>query len=354
MKDKVKSYYGKTLKRNTELKTNAACCGSDTVPDEYKEILALVDDEILARYYGCGSPLPPFINGCRILDLGCGAGRDVYLASKLVGAAGFVVGVDMTEEQLDVAVRHLPSQMEAFGYDEANVSFKLGEIENLAELGIEDNSLDVVISNCVINLSTDKGKVFREIFRVLKPGGELFFSDVFSDRRVPEHIRTDPVMYRECLGGTLYLGDFRRMMARLGYPDFRIVSKHKILIQDEVVKKKAADIGFYSLSLRGFKIEGLEDAQEDYGHTAEFLCPEGADKDVFELDMDNAFISCVPTYVSSNTAEILRQSRYAGYFNVEGSGDVHYGRFDQVDFEEKERRNTCSGSCCGSSGRQHE
>jgi ubiquinone/menaquinone biosynthesis C-methylase UbiE len=115
----------------------------------------------------------------------------------LVGENGFVIGVDMTGEQLEVARRHQKSQAKKFGFKKSNVDFRQGYIEDLASLGIKDNSVDVVISNCVINLSPNKERVFSEIFRVLKEGGELYFSDVFAGRRVPKKFQSDKVLLGE-------------------------------------------------------------------------------------------------------------------------------------------------------------
>nr|WP_201013810.1 methyltransferase domain-containing protein [Candidatus Methanomethylophilus sp. 1R26] len=105
VKKGVREYYGKELKRSSDLKTGACKC-SGNMSDEVKEALALVDDEIIERSYGCGSPIPPLLEGKTVLDLGCGTGKDVYIASKLVGGSGSVIGVDMTPEQLEVAKRH--------------------------------------------------------------------------------------------------------------------------------------------------------------------------------------------------------------------------------------------------------
>src|SRR4051794_9415538 len=118
--------------------------------------------------------------------------------------------------------------MGRFGYDKPNVFFKKGYIEDLQTAGIENESVDLVISNCVLSLSTDKKKVFSEIFRVLKPGGELYFSDVYSGRRIPKALEEDPVLFGECLSGAMYVEDFRRLLTDLGYPDYRILENRKV------------------------------------------------------------------------------------------------------------------------------
>jgi len=122
IKDTVRDYYGSELKSNKDLKTNACCCGSGAMKG-LKDVLDLIDDEILDRFYGCGSPIPPLMDGLTVLDLGSGTGRDVYIASKLVGENGNVIGVDMTPEQLEIANRHIQSQTEKFGYSKPNVRF---------------------------------------------------------------------------------------------------------------------------------------------------------------------------------------------------------------------------------------
>ena len=193
----VQDYYGQVLKTKDDLQTTA-CCTEDAVPSYLKPKLALIADEIHERFYGCGSPIPHALDGLTVLDLGCGTGRDAYVCAQLVGPSGKVIGLDMTENQLDVARAYVDEHMSKFGFAESNIEFKLGYMEALKDAGIADQSVDVVISNCVLNLAPDKDAVFREIFRVLKPGGELYFSDVFVDRRLPESMRTDPVMVGEC------------------------------------------------------------------------------------------------------------------------------------------------------------
>ena len=120
-----------------------------------------------------------------MLDLGSGSGRDVYMISQLVGPEGQVVGVDMTDEQLETARSDIDWHMQAFGYARPNVKFLNGYIEKLGELRLEPRSFDVIVSNCVINLSVDKPAVLRGAYELLKPGGELYFADVYCDRPYP-------------------------------------------------------------------------------------------------------------------------------------------------------------------------
>ncbi len=264
--ESVRHYYGQVLKSSSDLKTSA-CCSIDSVPTHLKPLIAALHPEVVERFYGCGSPLPPALEGCTVLDLGCGSGRDCYLLSKLVGEEGRVIGVDMTPEQLEVATRHRDWHADRFGYQNSNVEFLYGHIENLATLGIADNSIDVVVSNCVINLSPEKAQVMAEIFRVLKPGGELYFSDVFADRRIPANLRNDPVLLGECLGGALYWEDFRRILFDLGCLDVRTVKQNPITLDDPAVAAKIGMVKFRSVNVRAFKMP-LEDRCEDYGQVA--------------------------------------------------------------------------------------
>ena len=230
MLEQVKAYYGQELQCSDDLRTNA-CCDADAVPEQLKPLLARVHPEVRNRYYGCGLVAPPLLDGLRVLDLGCGSGRDVYLLAQLVGAGGEVVGVDMTAAQLAMAEAHRQHHADLFGY--GNVRFLEGRIEQLDALPLEPGSFDVVISNCVLNLSVDKPAVLQGVRRLLKIGGEFHFSDVYTDRRVPEHLRHDPVLYGECLSGALYWADFLRMARRAGFADPRLMNDRPLTIGDQ-------------------------------------------------------------------------------------------------------------------------
>jgi len=294
--------------------------------------------------------LPPLPEGLTVLDLGCGTGRDVYIASKLVGESGCAIGVDMTTEQIEIAKKYQEKQRERFGFKSSNVKFYQGYIEDLKTLGIEDNSIDVVISNCVLNLSPAKEQVFKEIYRILKPGGELFFSDIFADRRIPEALATDPVLLGECLGGALYTEDFRRIMERCGWADFRYTSVRNLDLQNEEIKSKVGYIAFSSRTVRTFKLDDLEDLCEDYGQVAYYDGSIQGHPHFFDLDDHHRLFTGKPMLVCGNTASMLSNTRYGKAFKVIGDRTVHYGTFDCTPAGGK--KGTDSGSCgsglCGS------
>ena len=198
----VQDYYGKNLQTSDDLQTNA-CCTAGAPPNYIQECINNLHPTTVAKYYGCGLCLPNYdLTGANVLDLGCGAGRDVYIASQLVGANGQVTGIDMTDEQLATAREFQEYHAEKFGY--ANTAFTKGYLETLGDIeSLEAGSFDVIISNCVINLCTDKKAVLEACYKLLKPGGEMYFSDVYANRRVPMALQKNPLLWGECLSGTL-------------------------------------------------------------------------------------------------------------------------------------------------------
>lgn len=346
-KNKLKDYYGKILQSTKDLKTNACCCTDMNLAPSVKAALAEISDEVQARFYGCGSPLPPYLDGCTVLDLGCGSGRDAFLAARLSGPSGYVIGVDMTEEQLEVARRNTNFQMKKFGFSKPNIDYRQGYIEDLKAIDITDNSVDVVISNCVINLSPDKRRVFSEIFRVLKPGGELFFSDVFAGRRVPVGFHADPILHGECLAGAMYWEDFRRLLRDLGCLDFRQANSSRIILDDPEIEKKIGMVDFYSVTIRAFKLDSLEDICEDYGQIATYHGTITDFPHFFDLDDHHRFITCKPMLVCGNTASMLSETRYARHFTITGNRSTHFGAFDCAPAATKvEDDSSCGGACC--------
>jgi SAM-dependent methyltransferase len=197
-KESVRKEYGKIAK------DSGSCCGSCSCIDlqsgyDPSQLQSIPGEADLGL--GCGNPTAPaeLQSGETVLDLGSGAGVDCFLAARQVGPQGRVIGVDMTPEMLERA-RGIAAE-NAF----ANVEFRLGEIENLPAA---DNTADVVISNCVINLSTDKGRVFREIFRALKPGGRLVVSDIVLLRELPAFLRDNDAAYASCISGAVLKDEY--------------------------------------------------------------------------------------------------------------------------------------------------
>lgn len=324
MHDIVQEYYGQTLQHSGDLKTSA-CCDIGQVPEWLKPLLARIHPEVLSRYYGCGLVCPPLLEGCRVLDLGCGSGRDVYALAQLVGPTGEVIGVDMTEEQLSVAARHLPFHRDAFGFD--NVRFLHGYIERLDELGLDAGSFDVIVSNCVVNLSPDKDAVLRGVHRLLKSGGEFYFSDVYADRRVPATVRNDPVLYGECLGGALYWNDFLRLAQRHGFADPRLADDRPLAITDPALAARTGNIRFFSATYRLFKLDGLESACEDYGQAVIYRgsIPEHAHRIALDKHHDIETGRVFP--LCGNSWRMLHDTRFRKHFDFIGDFSRHYGLF---------------------------
>lgn len=348
--ESVQDYYGSVLQGSQDLKTNA-CCTPDDMPDHLKAILSKLHDEVLARYYGCGLIAPDALQGARILDLGSGSGRDVYALSAMVGPDGFVVGVDMTDEQLAVARAHIDFHTDAFGYAKPNVAFHKGYIERLEELDLEEGSFDIIVSNCVINLAMDKAAVLRAAHKLLKPGGEMYFSDVYADRRVPQALREDEVLYGECLSGAMYWNDFEHLARSCGFADPRLVEDRPLTIENAALEAKVAPIRFSSATYRLFKLEGLEPECEDYGQAVIYRGTLEHAPHAFMLDKHHVIETGKVFAVCGNTYRMLAESRFGEHFEFMGSFDVHYGIFAGCGganpFDgSTDQAQTTGGSCC--------
>lgn len=327
MHDEVKAYYGQTLQSSADLQTSA-CCTATPPPEHLKQILGCLHPEVLSRYYGCGLIAPEALDGCQVLDLGCGAGRDAYCLSALVGEGGAVTGIDMTPEQLAVARRHQQFHAEAFGHGRSNLRFVEGEIEHLERLGLEAEQFDVLVSNCVLNLVPDKARVLREAWRVLKHGGELYFSDVYADRRVPAELAADPELYGECLAGALYWGDFLRLAKAAGFADPRLVEDRPIQLGSPRIAARIGHIRFFSATYRLFKLEALESACEDYGQAVLYRGGIPHQPQLFSLDKHHRIERGKVFPVCGNTWRMLKESRFAAYFEFIGDFSCHYGLFE--------------------------
>lgn len=323
----VSKYYGETLKTNKDLKTSACCSTADMSPLMSK-CMANVPEEVSAKFYGCGNPLPLGIEGLTLVDLGSGSGQDCYIAAQLVGPNGSVIGVDMTDNQLSVARKYVDEFTATMKYPKPNINFIKGNIEELGKTGIEKSSVDLVISNCVINLSPRKADVIQGVWDILKEGGELHFSDVYCDRRLPDAVKSHEVLIGECIGGALYIEDFRRICAKVGFLDPRVLSITPIAINDPELAEICGNARFFSITYRLFKLDGMEDRQEDYGQVGIYSGTIPGHTHSYALDQEHVFIKNKPLLIDSNTSLIIGSSWLSQHFMAWGEASTHYGLFE--------------------------
>ena len=247
IKSAVKKRYAKFAKENT------SCCPScspqkndntkqtESIGYSLNELKNIPESAIMGL--GCGNPtaLADLKNGETVLDLGSGAGIDVFLAANTVGENGHVIGVDMTEEMIKRSEKIAKEN----GYK--NVEFRYGEIEHLP---VEDNTVDVIISNCVINLSPDKLQTFREAFRVLKPGGKILISDLVTEGELPEDIKKSFDAWSGCIAGALEKNEYLDTIKKAGFHNIKIVSQNRYT-EKEIDKRLAGKIT--SIKVRAYK-----------------------------------------------------------------------------------------------------
>ncbi|PKL67117.1 MAG: arsenite S-adenosylmethyltransferase [Methanobacteriales archaeon HGW-Methanobacteriales-1] len=221
IKEFVKNRYSKIAKKEN---SSCSCCsGADSVTEQAQavgysteELKSIPEEAVFGL--GCGNPtaLAEIQEGETVLDLGSGGGIDVFLAANKVGDEGKVIGVDMTPDMIETAIKNAQKG----GY--TNVEFKLGEIENLP---IEENTIDVIISNCVINLTPDKNNAYHEVYRVLKPGGRILVSDLVTEGFLPEEIKRSFQAWSECIGGAMEKQDYLSTIKKAGFKEVEIIGQ---------------------------------------------------------------------------------------------------------------------------------
>ncbi len=246
IKKAVKSGYARVALQNVSCcGTNSSCCGSANLAEDISRKIGYSEEELSVvpdganLGLGCGNPvaLASLKEGEVVLDLGSGAGFDCFIAASKVGSTGKVIGVDMTPEMIEKATRN--AQASNFG----NVEFRLGDIESLP---VSDNHVDVVISNCVINLSPDKHQVFKEAFRVLKPGGRLMVSDMVLLKELPEAIRHSVEAYVGCIAGAAMKEDYLAAIRSAGFHEIEILGEDlypiELMTNDPIAQAICADL----------------------------------------------------------------------------------------------------------------
>ncbi|MFN2477423.1 MAG: methyltransferase domain-containing protein [Chthoniobacterales bacterium] len=320
-------YAASALSRETQL-----CC-----PVEYEaKYLAAIPAEVIERDYGCGNPSRYLREGETVLDLGSGTGKICFIAAQVVGATGRVIGVDMTDEMLEVAQRNAPLVAERVGY--ANVEFRKGRIQDLAldleklddelkarpitdaasflradeiaqELRIKhplvaSDSVDVVVSNCVLNLveANSKRELFDEIYRVLKIGGRAVIADIVSDEEVPEHLQNDPDLWSGCISGALTEEGFLEAFSDGGFYGIQILKR------EEQPWQTVEGVEFRSVTIEAFK--GKQGPCNERNQAVIYKGPfrEVLDDDNHRMERGKRYAVCNKTY------NIYRKAPYADSF----------------------------------------
>lgn len=309
------------------------CCPVDYDP----QYLKIIPQEVIERDYGCGDPSKHLKQGETVLDLGSGTGKICFIASQVVGAEGKVIGIDMTSEMLEVARRNAPVVAEQTGFD--NVEFRRGRIQDLAldlefleqhlkespvsttegffELEslatrlrrerplVEDDSVDVVVSNCVLNLVADveKHQMFREIHRVLRRGGRAVISDIVSDERVSDEMQRDPELWSGCISGALTEHGFLKAFEDAGFYGVRVLERQ------EEPWQTVAGIEFRSLTVEAFK--GKEGPCLERNQAVVYRGPfkEVLDDDGHRMERGRRYAVCDKTY------QMYKRAPYEGQFD---------------------------------------
>ncbi|XP_069756287.1 arsenite methyltransferase-like isoform X1 [Narcine bancroftii] len=312
--EKVKDYYGKKMKKTEDLLLNVCVPPAKPIPKYVQDALKDVHEEVTSRYFGCGLVVPECLENCWILDLGSGSGQDCYMLSKLVGEKGRVIGIDMTEEQIQVAKKFINYHTQKFGFSKPNVEFIHGYIEKLGDVGLKDNSFDVVISNCVINLSPDKPAVLREAYRVLKDGGEMYFSDIYADRELPKAVRTHKVLWGEGLGGALWWKELFNIAKEVGFSAPRLICASQFPVANKELEEMIGDCKFVSATYRLFKIPA--GAPREKCHVTYNGSITGC-REKLDFDITHTFNEGETIVVDEEMAAVLKTSRFADKFTIQ-------------------------------------
>ncbi|MDO4502817.1 MAG: DUF2703 domain-containing protein [Coriobacteriia bacterium] len=315
-------------------------CG---MPPYQAFIAEQLPEQASAGVYARGSVLPPALDGCTMVEFGCGTGRDAFVASKLVGPKGTVKAICVDPELLAVAEGLKDQVADLWGF--SNVELALGSVD--AFEGVADESADVIVANRVVNLAADKEALFAQMWNALKPGGELHLNCVFADRRLPAGFADEPLLNAEFLGGAMYIEDFRRMMDRMGCPDLRWMAMRRTEIENPEAAKLVGDAGFVTATVRIMKLpEYLEDICEVYGNYVTYKGGMVGMEEGFVLDDSHTYARGVRSSACGNPFAHIAHSRYGAYFTLEGDRDQHEGACCGGTIS----KHLDGGSCCGDSG----
>ena len=272
------------------------CC-----PTSYDmaDLQSFIPEEVLKISYGCGTPagLKTVCQGETVLDIGSGGGIDCFAASRLVGPTGRVIGIDMTDTMLAIARKNAPVVAANLDYPTSNVEFRKGMADAIPVI---DSSVDLIISNCVINLAPDKRKVFREMFRVTKPGGRFTISDIVADQTVPQYLAHDAEKWGDCLSGALTLTDYIAGMMGAGFLGIHLINSSPWQVIDS--------IHFFSVTLTGYKLPASAPVSAD-----RYATLRGPFSRVVD-ELGTTYLRGIPQPITPDVVRLLSQAPLASHF----------------------------------------
>jgi SAM-dependent methyltransferase len=287
----VSDRYAKAVTTGEEM-----CCPTGYDNDDLR---TFIPEPVLKVSYGCGTPvgLTTVQAGETVLDIGSGGGIDCFEASRRVGPTGSVIGIDMTDEMLSMARTHAPTVAANLGYPQSNVDFRKGFADAMP---VDPDTVDLIVSNCVINLAPDKSKVFSEMYRVLRPGGRFTVSDIVADQFVPNYLIYDKEKWGDCLSGALPLIHYWGGLREAGFRGIHQVT----FIPWRVID----GIHFLSVTLTGYKLPDRE--PDNHANFATFKGPFSRVIDEFGC----SFVRGVPQSIDPSTAALLQSLPYKDLF----------------------------------------
>lgn len=272
------------------------CCPSSY---DFADLKSFIPEEVLKISYGCGTPagLKTVSHGETVLDIGSGGGIDCFEASRLVGSSGHVIGIDMTDTMLAIARKNAPLVAANLGYTASNVEFRKGMADAIPVI---DGAVDLIISNCVINLAPDKRKVFREMFRVAKPGGRFTISDIVADQTVPQYLVHDVEKWGDCLSGALTLTDYIAGMLGAGFLGIHLLKSSPWQVID--------GIHFISVTLTGYKLPAGTPVSAD-----RYATLRGPFSRVVD-ELGTTYLRGIPQPITPDAVCLLNQASLASHF----------------------------------------